>query len=302
MSAEATVFDIQKFSIHDGPGIRTIIFLKGCSLRCQWCANPESNNRDPEMLCYPDKCIGCGRCVKQCPANAIENVGGTVTFIPSLCENCLKCTKVCPPQARKVSGIAMSAEDVCKEVEKDNIFYESSGGGITFSGGEPFLWPDFVRELSVMVKSQGFNVVAETCGYYPEENFEIVKDVIDLILFDIKFIDEKKHIHYCGASNKQILSNFITALEHAPLIVRMPVIPDINDSLDDLSAAIDFFSAYKDRIKEINLLPYHNLGISKFDALRRPYLLKNIRVPLKEELEEIRSMFEKEGYCARIEG
>lgn len=302
MNLHATIFDIQKFSIHDGPGIRTIIFLKGCPLHCQWCANPESNNVQPELLFYPNYCIGCKACIKQCQSGAIKIINNIVTFDNSLCTGCLKCTEVCHSTARRISGKSMSIEEVLMEVEKDMVFYESSGGGITFSGGEPLLWPDFIQELSTIVKSHGINTVIETCGYYPQDNFEVVKDVTDLVMFDIKFINDEKHIKYCGVSNRQILSNFEAIIQYVPIIIRIPIIPGINDTPKDINSTIQFLTPYKNIIKEINILPYHNLGISKYDALGRSYLLKDLVVPSKEDMKRIKKIFECEGYTIKIGG
>lgn len=302
MSTQAMIFNIQKFSIHDGPGIRTVVFLKGCSLNCQWCANPESHSVNPELLYNPNKCIVCRECLEKCSTGAIEEVNEVITFNPSLCNNCLKCTEVCNTGARKASGKLMSVKEVLKEVEKDMVFYEGSGGGITFSGGEPLLWPDFIKELSTNIKICGGNIVIETCGYYPKENFEIIKAVADLLLFDIKLINEQKHIKYCGESNKPILSNFKTVIQHIDTIIRIPVIPGINDTLNDLDEIINFLAPYKNKIKGINLLPYHNLGVSKYDALSKPYLLHNITAPTQKYMEQIRLVFESENYKTKIGG
>lgn len=302
MSTSAIVFDIQKFSIHDGPGIRTIVFLKGCPLCCQWCANPESNNFQPELLYYPDKCIRCKKCLETCPNGALECIDGAIVFHSVLCKGCFNCAAVCCSAARKVSGRSMSVEEVLTEVEKDLVFYETSGGGITFSGGEPLLWPLFIQELSAAMKKHNVNAVLETCGDFPKENFDLVKDTIDLILFDIKLISEKKHIKFCGATNKQILSNFKTVIQEVPVVVRIPIIPQINDTLADLNDIIEFLMPYKNKIEEINLLPYHNLGISKYDALCRAYLLENHPTPSKEHMEKISGLFENNGYQVKIGG
>lgn len=302
MDLQAMVFDIQKFSIHDGPGIRTVVFFKGCPLNCQWCANPESNNSNAELLYYPDKCIGCEKCIDSCPNGAITVVDGKIAFNPSLCKNCLKCAEKCYAAARRITGKNMSLEEVLSEIKKDIVFYESSGGGVTFSGGEPFLWPEFIRELSINVKALGANTAIETCGYFPIENYKKVKDVIDFILFDIKIINDEKHIKYCGSSNRQIFSNFKTITQNADVFVRIPIIPGINDTPDELKALMEFLKPYKNKIVEIHLLPYHNLGISKYDALCRPYLLQDLPIPSNEHMRDIKSRFVHKGFQTKIGG
>ncbi len=302
MSTNAIVFDIQKFSIHDGPGIRTVVFLKGCPLTCKWCANPESNNSQPELMYFPDKCISCKKCLEKCMNGAIENINENIVFNPIYCKGCLECAAVCSSGARKVSGKSMSVDEVLVEVEKDMVFYKTSGGGVTFSGGEPLLWPYFVKELGAEIKKQNVNTTIETCGYFPEENFNIIKDIMDLVLFDIKFINEKKHIEYCGESNKQVLSNFKAVVQNIPVIVRIPIIPGINDTSEDLNDIIEFLSPYKNVLKEINILPYHNLGTRKYDALCRPYLLEDVKIPSKEHMKKIKVLFENKGYVVKIGG
>jgi pyruvate formate lyase activating enzyme len=303
MPTEATVFDIQKFSVHDGPGIRTIVFLKGCSLRCKWCANPESNNREPELLYCPSKCIGCGKCVDLCDENAIQTTGNTIRFNRERCKQCMRCTQRCYTGARKVSGKTMSAEEVLKEVEQDMVFYECSGGGVTFSGGEPLLWPDFIVEAGAGMKDRGIHIAVETCGCFAMEDFRTAKPVIDLVLFDLKIIDEEKHRAYCGVSNKQVPGNFKTVIESMiPVVVRMPIIPTVNDSDELLNAAQEFLLPYKNRIQGIHILPYHNLGVGKFDALGRPYALPYIEAPSSEHMRAVKEQFEKKGFSVKIGG
>jgi pyruvate formate lyase activating enzyme len=303
MSTKAMVFDIQKFSVHDGPGIRTIVFLKGCPLRCKWCANPESNNEDPDLLYYPNKCIGCGKCIDTCDEGAIKTVEGMVRFDRERCKQCLKCARQCFAGARKVFGKSMSVEEVLKDVEQDIIFYECSGGGLTFSGGEPLLWPNFIAELGGVMKARGVHNAIETCGYFPAKHFAATKHVIDLVLFDIKIIDDEAHKMYCGASNKTVLENFKAIVSSSmPVVVRMPIVPGINDSDSTLNATCDFLLPYKNAMKQIHLLPYHNLGVAKFDAMGRPYMLPDTEAPTAERMHEIKERFKKRGFHVKIGG
>ena len=189
-----------------------------------------------------------------------------------------------------------------EEVEKDAVFYESSGGGVTFSGGEPRLWPDVLKVVGARVKALGFHTAVETCGCFPIENFEHIREAVDLALFDIKLMDEEKHKRYCGASNRQILSNFKTVVESIPVIVRIPIIPGINDSPEEQNQIRKFLLPYRDLVQEIHLLPYHNLGASKYDALCQPYLLNHLKAPSKEQLEKLKERFAEAGFFVRIGG
>jgi len=300
MTTKALIFNIQKYSIHDGPGIRTIVFLKGCPLRCAWCANPESQNNSPDLLFYPEHCIGCLQCSGVCETGAIHERDKKLLFDRSLCTSCLKCVDVCSAQARKKSGELMSVEEIFQEVIKDKVFYETSGGGVTFSGGEPLMWPEFIADLSQQLKANEINTAVETCGQFPESALPVVLEWIDHVLFDIKLIDEEKHIKYCGGSNREILSNFKKIVTAMPIVIRIPIIPGINDQLYDLNLTVNFLKPYEAQIKHIDLLPYHNLGISKFNALGRPYTLNSVCPPSLEHMKKIQDFFQKNGFMDKV--
>lgn len=308
MDSSATVTNIQKFSVHDGPGIRSIIFTKGCPLNCMWCANPENIHFAPELMFYPDKCIGCGKCAESCPQGAIavntspeENV---ITFDKTKCMNCGACTKVCFSQSRVMKGEIMSYEHVLKKVNKDIPFYRNSGGGITFSGGEPLMHPDFITCIARDCREKGLNTAVETCGFVPWENIERVIPWVDLFLFDIKFIDSRKHTEYCGQSNELILKNFKRLCEdgRSRITVRMPMIPGINDSGGDLALAGTFLRKRRERISGIHILPYHNYGASKYDALGIPYELSHLESPTDERMNKIKDTLEGYGLEVKIGG
>jgi len=300
--SDPLVFDIQRFSLHDGPGIRTIVFFKGCPLRCQWCANPESQEFEPELLIYPNKCIGCGNCVTACEFGCFNKNNNQVMFDRIKCVQCCRCTEVCYAEARRQSGKRMTVEDIIKEVDKDEVFYRNSGGGITFSGGEPMCFPETVYELAKYYKVKGISTAVETCGYVEWESYEKVLPYMDLVMFDLKIIDNKKHIKYTGVSNKIILDNILKVSSKVNTVVRIPIIPIINDSKEDIDDFGMFISKMKDNIDTIHILPYHDLGISKYHALGRKYMLEHLKTPSDEHIEGIKAQLATYGFRVIIGG
>lgn len=307
MGISATVTNIQKFSVHDGPGIRSIIFTKGCPLRCMWCANPENIRFEAELMFYPDKCVGCGRCVEICQESAIVSThsdeGNIISFDRSKCINCGACAQVCFSQSRIMKGEMLSCTQVEKKIDKDIPFYRNSDGGVTFSGGEPLMYPDFITEIARDCREKGLNTAVETCGFVPWENIEHVLPWIDLFLFDIKFVDSRKHVEYCGQSNDIILKNFKKLCEYdCRIIVRMPIIPGINDSGEDLDLTGMFLRKFREKISGIHILPYHNYGASKYDALGIPYMLSDLESPTDEHMSMIKKILEGYGLQIQIGG
>ncbi|MCL5070615.1 MAG: glycyl-radical enzyme activating protein [Actinobacteria bacterium] len=301
-SEKATIFNIQKFSVHDGPGIRSVIFLKGCPLRCQWCANPESINGYSELMFYQDKCIGCKKCLSTCKNNAIQLVDGKLEFERDLCKNCGRCAKTCYADARKIIGQERGVESVKAEINEDMVFFKNSDGGITFSGGEPLLWPGFVRKLAEFYKNLEISVAIETCGFVPWKNFQKIIAYVDLVMFDLKFIQAKKHFKYLGCSNELIINNLFKISKYAETIVRMPIIPSINDSKEDIQATGKFLLSFSDRIKRVEILPYHNWARNKYEGLGRKYLLNDIKTPSNEYMKSIKEILEKYGLQIQIGG
>lgn len=302
MKDGALITNIQKFSVRDGPGIRSVVFFKGCPLRCQWCANPENIIHKKEMMFYDTKCIGCGYCVKACPEQALMIQNGAFVYDRDKCLLCGKCADACGPKARVLKGTVMTVPEVIQDLDSDEAFYRSSGGGATFSGGEPLLQPEFIKEVAMDYRKKGFNSAVETCGCVPWENIEKVKDWIDLFLYDVKFIDEEKHIVYCGGSNQIILENLKRLCETARVIVRIPIIPQINDTEADLKLLTGFLDTLQDKLEGIHILPYHNFGISKYDSLGKEYKLSHIEVPDRKHMEQIKSMLENHGLNVLIGG
>lgn len=271
------IFNIQNYSLHDGPGIRTIVFLKGCLLRCKWCSNPESQNTFREIFYNKNKCIGiseCSECINVCPKGIIniEKNDGKVIINRTECDNCLKCAYECPSKAIDIYGEKVTVNEVLKRVENNNIFFSRSGGGVTLSGGEPLLQGKFAIEILKEAKKRRINTAIETCGYC---DYNILKEAckyLDTIFIDIKIIDEKLHKEYCGVSNKIILSNFIKLCEdfkETKKVVRTPVIPRFNDNNEAINAIKNFISGKKNVTHE--LLPYHEYGKSKYSFLGRDY-------------------------------
>lgn len=268
----ALIFDIQRNSFVDGSGIRTTVFFKGCNLKCKWCHNPESQSTQKQMMYYKDKCIGCGKCAEVCP-NQLKK-----------CDFCGKCELYCPADARKVCGKEYSANEVFNEIAKDKIFYENSGGGATFSGGECMLQIDFLCEILQKCKQEHIHTAIDTAGFVPWENFERVLPYTDLFLYDIKTLNDDVHKEFVGVSNKPILSNLRKLLEvKANVWIRIPIIPNVNDSAEDMKAVKAFLDVCKPA--KIELLPYHKMGEHKYTALERK--MTSFAVPSKEKLDKL---------------
>ena len=263
-----TYFNIQRFCIHDGPGIRTTVFLKGCPLNCLWCHNPESKSRKTEMIYYTSKCTGCGRCIGFCDARSI--VDGHIVYDRSKCTACGKCAGRCFASAVRVCGKTEDTSDILAEVKKDVPFYKTSGGGMTVSGGEPSMQADGVLELIRAAKESGISSAIETCGFGSPDFFREAAALGTLFLYDIKGVDREKHKINTGVYPDRIHENLDMLISAgAEIIIRMPLIPGKNDSESDLSLLSDFLAARKDRIRYAEIMPYHELGRDKNAAVGR---------------------------------
>lgn len=281
-----TVFNIQKFSINDGPGIRTTVFLKGCPLNCLWCHNPESKSVKPELFYNFEKCVGCGGCVKVCPNSCHIFEGDTHIFNRENCIVCGKCAEVCYVEALETVGEEKTVLEVIAEVLKDKDFYDNSGGGITVSGGEPMLQFDFTYELLKSAKENGLHTCIETCGFAKEENLIKIAPLVDIFLFDYKETDSQKHKEYTGVANEIIIEN-LKMLDKmgCKTILRCPIIPTLNDREDHLNG-IAAIANELENIIEINIEPYHPLGSSKAKFLNKEYPLNELTFPQNETVEE----------------
>ena len=265
MSVTATISNISRSSLHDGPGLRTVVYFKGCGLHCAWCHNPETISTRPDILYAPIKCVHCGKCVALCPEHH-QIQGNDMIFLREGCTHCAKCVEVCPSNALSVSGKRMDLEEVYAEVVKDLHYYQESGGGVTLSGGECLLHADFCAELLRRCKEQAIHTAMESALFVPWEAVEKVLPFCDLFFTDVKIPDPEKHRTYTGQDNRQILTNLQKLTERAPgkVLVRIPVIPGVNDSEADLSGFTEILSPLAERLQGVELLKYNSLAESKY--------------------------------------
>ena len=302
---QATIFDIQHYSIHDGEGIRTLFFLKGCPLSCIWCSNPESQKVFPELICYNEKCINCNNCIKHCQSEALSKRNNKITVNKKLCNQCGKCVENCYANALKMFGRSIDVNEIMKEIKKDIPFYKNSNGGVTFSGGEPLLYNDFIDAVAKECHKIDIPVAIETCGHIPQKNLSCIieNDNIDTVMFDIKHMNPSTHKKLCGHSNEQILNNLKHLTENGTqdIIVRIPIIPNINDSVENISITAEFVKKLN-KIKRIDILPYHNFGMKKYQRLGLKYSLINTPIPTNTYMEKIKTIVEKYSIKTQIGG
>jgi pyruvate formate lyase activating enzyme len=298
--AAGVIFHIMRFSLHDGPGIRTAVFFKGCPLSCWWCHNPESQSFSPELLYSPDRCRLCGDCAATCPHGAIERTGDRMT-VTGDCQLCATCVDACGAEARSVAGRTMTVTEVLTEIERDRVFFDESGGGVTFTGGEPFSQPDLLAALLHACRERRIHTTIETCGAAPRESVLRIGALADLILYDLKILDPARHRQYTGGPNRNILEN-LEALVAAgrPVTVRIPVVPGVNDGAADVRAACDYLAPLG--VTRVDLLPYHRAGTEKYRRLGREYRLQQTPPPPDAAMEAIAAEFEAVGIPVRVAG
>ncbi len=287
------IVKVQRFSLHDGPGIRTTVFLKGCPLRCGWCCNPESQSTNREMLYYKTLCTKCGLCRQACPIDAINK---DFSFDRVKCTSCGKCAEVCPNQARYICGTDKTIESIVKECLSDIIFYHNSNGGVTISGGEPVMHKDFVLQLIRKLKVYGIQVGFETCGYVPNEDFAELAIEADLVLYDLKTINKEKARKYLNQDVRVSFANHSTLIKsNTPYILRYAIIPDFNDDLKDIEQCARYLKNNRGNLQYIELLPFHVLGRDKYIALDRKYSFEKKTKPDPKKLEQIKNIFITNG-------
>jgi pyruvate formate lyase activating enzyme len=298
------VFDIKKFSIHDGPGIRTTVFLKGCPLSCWWCHNPEGQAERPELILRPERCIGCGVCLDICGQDAITCDNGRVVTDRARCTACGVCAEACYAAVREIVGREMSVTEVVDEIERDAAFYEESGGGVTFSGGEPLSQPDFLSELLRASKARGLSTALDTCGFGPWGALDRLREDVDLFLYDLKLMDDARHRALTGVSNKPILRNLerLSRCGHR-IVIRVPIIPGLNDDGDNLRE-IGAFAVHLPSVEYVELLSYHRIGRDKYRRLGKSCPMLETDPPTVERMTEIARILRSSGLVVsgRIDG
>ena len=294
----ATVTSLKRFAVHDGPGIRTTVFLKGCSLHCLWCHNPECISCVPVLAYYEQKCLFCGRCASVCPRHAHTVRANTHILDRTLCIRCGICAEECIGDALTIPGRSMTAEEVLSAVLEDRLFYESSGGGLTLSGGEPLLQPEFSAELLAMAKKAGIHTAVDTCGAVPESALLRTLPYTDLYLYDLKHMDPLRHRELTGMENTGPLSNLRRlAAEEKPVEIRIPLIPGCNDSRENLCRSAAFLATLGN-IQRVRLLPYHDYARSKYLALGMQDTMPHVPPPDDASLEAACAVFRGYGVSA----
>lgn len=289
-----TIFDIRRFAVNDGPGIRTTVFFKGCPLNCVWCHNPESQNLYPERIYHLNRCIQCGACIATCPQNGLTLENGRINANRDLCTACMTCQDTCFSEASEIIGQMLTVDEVMTEILKDAVFYEISSGGVTFSGGEPTMQGEFLKALLMACKEAKIHVTLDTCGQVSWDYLEEISSYIDLFLYDIKSMDQAQHKTMTGVGLDLILSNLKKLNKLKKNIwIRTPIIPTYNDSDTNIQALGEFAKGLNN-LKQLTLLPYHPIAKTKYENLGREYLMdESVQTPSYDDLKQIATQLEK---------
>lgn len=305
---KALIANIQKYNMHDGPGVRTLVFFKGCPLRCKWCSNPENLEKRYQVMYKRNSCVDCGACVPVCPVgiHSISKETGIHEINRSIdCIGCHKCEEACPESALSISGEMKTISQIMEVIEEDRMFYDMSGGGVTVGGGDPIASPDAVSSLLMACKQDGINTAVETSGYAKTEALLQIAEFTDLFLFDIKQIDSQKHYELTGVRNDQILKNLKELFHRRYNVkIRMPLLKGMNDSREDIQGVIEFLLPYRDskNFKGIDLLPYHKLGVNKYTQIGMQYPLECTPDPSlsSEEMDKIEGWFKEYNFQVQV--
>ena len=301
--AKPLVFDIKRYAINDGPGIRIAVFLKGCNLNCTWCHNPEGISDETERMYSASRCIRCGTCAAACPEKAITLTNEGIITDPALCKMCGECAEVCPTKAIEISGIEISVAEIIQEIEKERVFFDQSLGGVTFSGGEPLLHHKFLIRLLEECGKRGIHRAIDTAGFVSNDIIMSVARYTDLFLYDLKIMDPEKHRKWIGMTNERILENLKALADTGvAIIIRIPLIGGVNDDAENLKATARFVAELSGEKKEVNLLPYHKIAQPKYWKLGRPEDFQLLEEPSKEAQLQAISIFQKYGLVASIGG
>ena len=296
------IFDIKKYAIHDGPGIRTTVFLKGCPLCCLWCHNPEGIGTTPQILYENKRCIVCGECLSVCPEGALSITAGGVTTDRAICKSDGACGEICPAEARELAGKTTSPEDILDKVKKDMPFYDQSGGGVTFSGGEPLMQPDFLLECLTLCGQEGIHRAVDTTGYAELESIKQIALQTDLFLYDLKMMDSEKHKQFTGVSNHLILNNLKwLARSGTRVIIRFPLIPGINDDDENIDL-VGMYLRILPEIETVHILPYHRHQENKYARLDIENKVRDVPVPTIEDLSRAKKRLESFGLQVDLGG
>jgi pyruvate formate lyase activating enzyme len=301
---KGTVFDIQYYAMYDGPGIRTCVFFKGCPLRCQWCHNPESQDIHPEMSYFKERCAACGKCVEACPANALRLTDDGIVRARDVCAVCGACASACPNEAMETIGKELSADEIAEAVCRDRVFYDRSGGGVTISGGEPTMQPEFLLATLRAIKRYGIHTAIETCGFFDGKLIHHLLETADLFLYDIKHTDPVIHRNFTGVSSERALANFSAILSQvgsARITPRIPLIPGFNDDEDSIGQIISYLrdAGYAG---PVHLMPYNRMAKTKWGKIGRASAYRDMGLQTEEDLERVISRFAQESFeavCSR---
>ncbi len=297
------IFDIKRYAINDGPGIRLAIYFKGCPLRCRWCHNPESISPQRQKLFSAAKCIGCGECVRVCPRQALTMTDAGIVTDNSRCDLCGACAAICPTRAMEISGEEKNLDELLGVIERERHLFDQSGGGVTLSGGEPLLHPDFVLPLLAACGQRHIHRAIDTCGHIPRDVLLAAAVNCELFLYDLKLMDSARHKQYTGVGNERILDNLkLLATTGADIQIRIPLIAGINTDTANLEATAAFVAALDGPKKDVALLPYHDIATHKYSRLGGDYQGKDLATPTQNDVDRTISCFAEHGLCATVGG